>query len=83
MKLLWVHTPSATTKGKGGFRQLSDADAATVEAAGHGVNPHVGLLKMKSVGPAAAAPKPPVDPDAKKSKSKSKSKAPAETKAES
>ena len=81
MKLLWVHTPSATTKGKGGFRQLSDADAATVEAAGQGVNPLVGLLKMKPVGPAAVAPKPPVDPDAKKSKAKSK--APVEKKAES
>ncbi len=73
MKLLWVHTPSATTGGKAGFRELSDSDAATVEAAGQGQNPHVGLLKMKNIGPAAAPPQP--DPDAKKSKAKSKPKA--------
>ena len=73
MKLLWVHTPSATTGGKAGFRELSDSDAATVEAAGQGQNPHVGLLKMKNIGPAAAPPPPP--PDAKKSKAKSKPKA--------
>ena len=70
MKLLWVHTPSATTGGKAGFRELSDSDAATVEAAGQGQNPHVGLLKMKNIGPAAAPPPP--NPDAKKSKAKSK-----------
>ena len=73
MKLLWVHTPSATTGGKAGFRELSDADAATVEAAGQGQNPHVGLLKMKNIGPAASPPPP--NPDAKKSKAKSKPKA--------
>ena len=72
MKLLWVHTPSATTGGKAGFRELSDSDAATVEAAGQGQNPHVGLLKMKNIGPAAAPPPPPPDPIAKKSKAKSK-----------
>ena len=75
MKLLWVHTPSATTGGKAGFRELSDADAATVEAASQGQNPHVGLLKMKNIGPAAAPPPPPTDPIAKKSKAKSKPKA--------
>ena len=78
MKLLWVHTPSATTGGKAGFRELSDADAATVEAASQGQNPHVGLLKMKNIGPAAAPPPPPPPPDpdpiAKKSKAKSKPK---------
>ena len=73
MKLLWVHTPSAATGGKAGFRELSDSDAATVEAAGQGQNPHVGLLKMKNIGPAAAPPPP--NPDAKKSKAKSKPKA--------
>jgi len=76
MKLLWVHTPSATTGGKAGFRELSDADAAVVEGAGQGQNPHVGLLKMKNIGPAAAPPPPPpIDGGEKKSKSKSKPKA--------